>query len=159
MNENSRPWRLLLVCTGNLCRSPMAAALARGYADERGRDIEVQSAGTMGLVDEPADKHAVAVCRELSLDLSEHRSQALTEDLVAWADFVLTMEYLHTFQIRERFPEVGERLLLLGTFGGMMEIADPLGGWKFQFRRTRETLRKCVEMFIDRLPPRKITAP
>lgn len=152
MGEPERPWRLLFVCTGNICRSPMAEGIARDYAQKRGRLVEVRSAGTMGLVGHAADSKAVAVCGELDVDLSAHRSQAIVSDLITWADWVLVMEFAHATHIREKFPEVGEKLVMLGSFAGLFELADPLGGWKFQFRRSRDEIRRCVESFVDRLP-------
>jgi protein-tyrosine-phosphatase len=149
-----RPWRLLFVCTGNICRSPMAEGLARAYATGRGRAVEVRSGGTMGIVDHPADPKAVAVCGEIDVDIARHRSSGIDAEVIAWADYVLVMEYAHATWLRERFPDLGEKLLLLGSFAGVFEIADPLGGWKFQFRRSREEIRRCVEAFVDRLPPK-----
>lgn len=153
--STANPYHVLMVCTGNICRSPMAELLCRDYAEARGRVMEVRSAGTAGLIDQPADPKAVAVCRELDLDLSAHRSQGITDELIAWADYVLVMEYAHASYVREHFPAVGEKLMLLGTFGGMVEIADPLGGWTFRFRRSRNDIKKCVDGFVDRLPVRR----
>jgi protein-tyrosine-phosphatase len=134
----------------------MAEGLARAFADQRGREVEVRSAGTMGIVDHPADAKAVAVCGEIDVDISSHKSKGVSSEDIAWADYVLVMEYAHAAFLRERFPEIGERLILLGSFAGMLDIPDPLGGWKFQFRRSREQIRKAVESFVDRLPPRKV---
>lgn len=131
----------------------MAEAIARSYAARRGRALEVRSAGTLGIVEAPADPHAVAVCREIGVDLEQHASQGVDEALIEWADYVLVMEFRHARELRERFPEIGDKLLLLGTFGGTMEIADPIGSYKFRFRRIRDEVRRCVELFVDRLPP------
>jgi len=132
----------------------MAEVLAADYAARRGRDFEVQSAGTLGIEDAPADPNAVAVCAELGLDLSGHRSQGMSRELVEWADYVLVMQFHHAATLRDRFPEIGDKLLMLGTLGGTLEIEDPLGGYKLRFRHSRDQIRRCVEVFIDRLPPR-----
>lgn len=155
MEETPVPWRLLFVCSGNICRSPMAEGLARESAARRGRRVESQSAGTLGIVGRPADPYAVAVCKELGIDLDSHRSQAVTPDLVAWSDYILVMEYAHAAVIRSRYPDIGERLLLLGGFGKNMEIADPVGGWKFQFRWSRDEIRQAVDTFLQRLPEKR----
>ncbi len=115
----------------------------------------VQSASTMGLLDKPADHKAIAVMGEVFLDLTSHLSQPLTEDLVVWADYVLVMEYRHAHHIRKNHPVVGEKLMMLGSFGGFNEIEDPIGSWKYKFRKTRDQLSHCVEGFVDRLPPVK----
>ena len=152
-------WHVLFVCSGNICRSPMAEGLLRTYAEIRQRPVEVRSAGTLGIREAPADAYAVAVCAEIGVDLGGHRSQALTPELVAWADYVLVMEYAHAAVVRTMMPEVGEKVLLLGGFGRAMEIADPIGGWKFQFRWSRDEIKVAVEMFLDRLPQKGAPPP
>lgn len=149
---SDRPVRLLFVCSGNLCRSPMAEALARAYAADRGLAVEVRSAGTLGIVDHPAEAHAIAVCGEIGAPLHDHRSQAVDEENTAWADLIAVMEVAHATYLRERFPTSHEKVVMLGSFGGMHEIADPIGGWKFQFRWSRDEIRRCVAALIDRLP-------
>lgn len=150
----TEPHRLLFVCTANIARSPMADALARRYADERRWRVEVQSAGTHAIPGQPAAPNSVKAVRELGFDLSAHRSQRMSDELVAWADRILVMEMRHAQDVRERFPAADEKVQLLGTFGGLVEISDPYGSWIFTFRRRRDEIRTCVEAFMDRLPPR-----
>ncbi len=152
MPEN-RPTRLLFICTGNICRSPMAEGLARHYANSRSREVEVRSASQMGLKGHPAEPNAVKVMAEIGIDISEHRSQAMTPEILNWADYILVMEAQHSREARKRAPEKEDRILLLGTFCGLFEVPDPLGGWKRRFRQSRDQLRTCVENFMDRLPP------
>jgi protein-tyrosine-phosphatase len=132
----------------------MADALARRYADERGWRVQVLSAGTHAVAGEPAAPNSVKAVRELGADLSAHRSQPVTDELVAWADRILVMEMRHAQDVRERFPAADEKIQLLGTFGGLVEIADPYGSWIFTYRRRRDEIRACVEACMDRLPPR-----
>ncbi len=148
-----RPLRLLFVCTGNICRSPMAEYLARDYADERGWDIEVRSASLMGLKGNPAHPNAVKVCAELDLDLSPHKATPLDAEILEWADWVLVMELAHSRGARDMLPAMDERILLLGSFCGKLEIDDPIGGWKRRFRKSRDEISECVQNFMDRLPP------
>jgi len=154
--DGTRPYHLLFVCTANICRSPMAEGLARRYAEERGWGARIRSAGTMGLIDKSAAKNAVRVMRELDIDISAHKSQGVTEELVGWADHILVMELRHAIKLRERYPHLSDsdRILQLASFGGMMEIADPVGGWRWRFRRSRDEIRRCTETFMDNLPPR-----
>jgi protein-tyrosine phosphatase len=109
--DEPRPLRLLFVCSGNVCRSPMAAAIADRVALELAREVEIRSAGTLGLVGRPATPSVVAACREIGLDLAAHRSQGLTEELVRWADRILVMEPEHAVRVRELVPDVGEDLV------------------------------------------------
>ena len=147
------PHRLLFVCTANICRSPMAEELARLYAAERQWNVEVRSAGTHALAGQEAAANAIKAIRDVGGDLSRHQSQPMSLDLVEWADRILVMEIRHASTIRELYPEADEKVQLLGTFGGTMEIDDPYGRWIFAFRRSRDEIRRCVETFMDRLPP------
>jgi protein-tyrosine-phosphatase len=148
------PHRLLFVCTANICRSPMADALARRYAEERGWTYEILSAGTHAREGDAAAANAVKAVREVGGDLSGHRSQPMTEELARWADRILVMEMRHAADVRERFPIADEKVQLLGTFGGLVEIDDPYGSWIFTYRRRRDEIRRCVEQLMDRMPPR-----
>ena len=143
----------LMVCTGNLCRSPMAEALARDYAARRSIPLEGRSASVMGLNGNPAHRNTVAGMKEVDLDLSTHRAQPVTDELVAWADYILVMEIGHASALRDRHPGSEDKIMMLGTFGRTLEIPDPIGFWKRPFRTSRELIRRCVEGFVDQLPP------
>ena len=130
----------------------MAEVLAVAIADHQNRSIESKSASVLGLQNQPAHPHAVRVLAEKGLDLSMHLAQPVTSDLMEWADHVLCMEFAHTAALRERYPKHEERILLLGPFGGGMEIADPLGGWRGRFRKSRDEIAACVGNFIEQLP-------
>ena len=130
----------------------MAHVIAEQFSQIRGREMIVQSASTMGLNGVPAEKNAVAVMKEVGLDLKAHRSQPLTDELINWAEYVLVMEYSHAKHIRTKHPQVDEKLMLLGPMGATHEISDPIGGWKYKFRRSRDIIQRCVEGFVDRLP-------
>ncbi len=144
---------LLFVCTGNICRSPMAEAFARDYGQRRGIPLQARSASMIGLHDQPAHKNAIRAMAEVGIDLSNHVAQPVTGELVEWADWILGMEVCHVRWLRETFPEAEARVALLGSYGGMFEIPDPLGGWMGRFRRSRDQIRRCVENLVDRLPP------
>ncbi|MCO4743272.1 MAG: low molecular weight phosphatase family protein [Proteobacteria bacterium] len=142
---------LLFICTGNICRSPMAEGIARFEAAKRGISVDSRSASTLGLDGNPADPKSVAVCAELGIDIADHEAQPMTRELAEWADHILVMETRHALKLRDLFPEHDAKIALLGPFGGMMEIADPLGGWKFTFRRIRDQIRPAVEGFLSRM--------
>ncbi len=148
-----RPIRLLFLCTGNICRSPMAEGLARRYGQVRGQPVEARSASVMGLEGRPAAPNAVRVMTELDIDLTQHLAQPMTPDLLRWADWILVMELGHAQAVRDATPDVEDRVLLLGSFCGLLEIPDPLGGWAPRFRHVRDQIRACVENFMDRLKP------
>lgn len=149
-------YNLLFVCTGNTCRSPMAAAAARAELARRGwTHVEVRSAGVAAATAAPASEHAVAVMAEQGIDLSDHRSQALTPELLAWADLVLAMSTSHLFALRDL--GVGDKVSLVTDFLDGDEagrpVEDPYGGSVDDYRDTYATLGRAVAALLDRLEP------
>lgn len=124
------------------------------YAEDRGWLVEARSAGTDARDGDEAAANSRKAIAELGGNLTNHRSQAVTEELVAWADRILVMEIRHASAIREQFRASDEKVLMLGTFGGIMEIGDPYGSWIFKYRSSRNEIRRCVEVLLDRMPPR-----
>src|SRR4051812_36981108 len=100
----------------------MADALARRYADERGWRGGGRSPGPRAIPGQPAAPNAVKAVREVGGDLSAHLSSPLSAELVAWADRILVMEMRHASEARAAFPGSDEKVQLLGTFGGLVEI-------------------------------------
>jgi len=146
-----RPLRLLIVCSGNVCRSPMAAGLADRIALERGIDLEIRSAGTLGIADRPAEPYAIAVCREQGIDIAGHRSRALTTELLAWADRILVMELGHAEAVTALDADAGARVVPLGPLAGVPEIADPYGSWfPGPYRETRDLLDRALRRLLER---------
>ena len=87
-----------------------------------------------------------AIAEKLALQGTHINGKDFLTAIVAGTDFAQ--------EVRERYPAADEKVQLLGTFGGLVEIADPYGSWIFTYRRRRDEIRTCVEAFMDRLPPR-----
>jgi protein arginine phosphatase len=92
--------RILFVCTGNTCRSPMAEAL---FAQKKGKHDEVKSAGLYASPGSAASPQSIAVLKEKGISIN-HRSKMVTEELISWADLILTMTENHKFAIQKQFP-------------------------------------------------------
>jgi protein-tyrosine-phosphatase len=149
--------RLLFVCTGNTCRSPLAEALARREAIERGLgDVEVSSAGTSAWEGAPASDGALLVALERSLDLSLHRARQLTRELVQAHHLVFGMGPTHV-ERAEALGGEGRTHLLTSFAGGDASgrpIADPFGGDLEQYRETLQELEREIRRAFDRLTAR-----
>jgi low molecular weight protein-tyrosine phosphatase len=115
-----------MVCTGNACRSPMAAAILQQRLAERGVDARVTSAGTMPW-SSGATAPAVEVMREHGLDISGHENLQLTRELVEQADLVLGMTRDHVSIAIARSPSVRGRAFLVGELARLGAAVGPRG--------------------------------
>ncbi|MCM3628034.1 low molecular weight protein arginine phosphatase [Paenibacillus glycanilyticus] len=107
--------RILFVCTGNTCRSPMAEAMLRTMARQKGISLEVRSAGVSTIDGLPISTHAATTLRGKNV---EHRasSRALSGEAVAWADLILTMTAAHKRGLLNGFPEAVDKAYTLKEF-------------------------------------------
>jgi protein-tyrosine phosphatase len=147
-------YNLLFVCSANICRSPMAEGLAQQLASKYNLQIQAKSAGTMGIVAQPSAPNSIKAMREMGIDITSIRSKGVTSELMEWASYVLVMENKHASTLRRRFPEYDEKILLLGSFGGVYTVDDPIGRWIFAFRKCRSVLIKSIEGFYTSLQSR-----
>jgi len=154
--QETAPCRILFVCTGNTCRSPLAAALCRKLLADRigcaqpelpGRGFLVQSAGLAAILGAEATPEVVAIAAEQGADLGDHRSQALGLEMLAWADHLLTMTQGHLRLLESLELDVGPRPRLLSPRGD--DVDDPLGGGPEVYQACADQLLACLR---ERLP-------
>ncbi|TBL72941.1 low molecular weight protein arginine phosphatase [Paenibacillus thalictri] len=107
--------RILFVCTGNTCRSPLAEGMLRLLAAEQGLELEVKSAGVAANEGAPASRHTVHILREKGFT-APLSSSSLTESLASWADVILTMTSSHKRYAVQKFPESVDKIHSLGEF-------------------------------------------
>lgn len=140
---------ILVVCVGNICRSPMAEALLRDAL--RGQEgITVESAGLGALVDRPADDNAIELMRERGIDITAHRARQLTPDMVTAADLVLVMEAGHKRVIDENEPVARGKIHRLGEWQNA-DIADPYRQPRAAFEASLAEIDKGVKSWAKRL--------
>lgn len=120
---------IVMVCTGNSCRSPMAA----GFLEQLWRDevpATVLSAGTSAFPGTPAAPEAIAAARELGADIGRHRAREIDQALMDEATLVIAMTRSHAEWLQSRFPESGGKVLTLGELArgdAGPDIMDPIG--------------------------------
>lgn len=116
--------RVLIVCVGNICRSPTAEYLLRDRLGASS-DVQVSSAGLGALVDRPIDGIALELLQENGIDGGGHRARQLTPELLRSADLVLAMEKAHTAAIGRMAPEASGKVFLLDKWVDGRDIPDP----------------------------------
>lgn len=146
--------RILVVCTGNICRSPMAAGFLRKLLYERGAaDVEVISAGTYALVGHPAEPLAHEVMKPLDVELTGHRARMLSPELIDWADVILVMTPEHRDSVESIVEEASGKVRLLGSYVPGNEpdhpILDPYGGGSFHYRTSVVEIIEGVKGFVE----------
>jgi protein-tyrosine phosphatase len=146
--------RILFVCTGNTCRSPLAEVITRRLAEERGlANVSVESAGASAWPDAPASDGALLVAMENGLDLGDHRARLLSPEIVSNADLVLAMGPHHLDRV-EALGGAGKSWLLTAyaADGGMARaVSDPFGGDLAVYRATFEELTREISAVLDRV--------
>lgn len=142
--------RILFVCTGNTCRSPLAEHLLRHKAGER---FDIKSAGVAATDGDAASKHVQTLLKEKGIDHT-HQAQMVTQELLDWADVVLTMTEGHLQHLQQLFPG---KVAQMGTLKSYVQpeeanvnISDPFGGPEMVYRLTMEEIESLLDLLIKK---------
>ena len=144
---------MLVLCHGNICRSPFAAALL----EARVPDLEVRSAGLQAGQGNPADPVAVKCAGRMGVSLTGHRSLHVSLDALAWADLILVMQGSHAAAIERDFPQFRSRVRLLGDYlpGPPYLLPDPWGHEEQVFDRVFARVERAVESLAEQIESRR----
>lgn len=134
--------KVLFVCTGNTCRSPMAACLMRSMASSRGLDCEADSAGLYASDGAPASIGAMNAMRLRGLSLSSHTAKPVTKRLLEQSDVIVCLTKEHERALKERFPSLADKVISFSP-----AIPDPYGG----SQETYDKAAKAIESGLERL--------
>ncbi|PHC41060.1 low molecular weight phosphatase family protein [Bacillus toyonensis] len=140
--------RVLFVCTGNTCRSPMAEALLRHHGGDK---FEVQSAGVFAYPGSDASIYAKEALAEKGISI-DHAAQQVNEALLDWADIVVTMTENQKQIVLGHYPSVEKKLnTLYGLTEGIgKDISDPFGGSLSIYKETLDEMEKLVQTLLKK---------
>lgn len=142
---------VLFVCTGNTCRSPLAEYLLRSKAGEQ---LEVKSAGVAAYSGDQASSHVIKLLEEKGV-AAKHSSQSVTDELMHWADLILTMTTSHKLRLLQQFPYKADHIFTLKEYvdpsGSSLDISDPFGGDLEVYRSTLQELEQLLEPLLEKL--------
>ena len=150
-------FRILFVCTGNTCRSPMAEGILRKMLKENEIDyIQVSSAGTDSWGSCPASLSALEIAKSTGIDLASHSSRKLTQEMLKQADLILAMSKNHLDHIQKLNQDSADKSFLLKAFPRRSEkeslwIRDPIGGTLEDYWNCFSDLRRNIDRIFQRL--------
>ncbi|NLY77156.1 MAG: low molecular weight protein arginine phosphatase [Tissierellia bacterium] len=144
---------ILFVCTGNTCRSPMAEALMKKLAEEKGIQVNVRSAGIYALDGQRASEEAVHVMEEEGIDISDHRANLLYRNLVEESHLILTMSRSHKEQLLSKYGFLKGKVFTLKEYAYSVEedIEDPFGRSIRAYQKAKREIKDALKEVIKRL--------
>ena len=140
---------VIFICTGNVCRSPMAEGFYR-HLNEGDDSIRIGSAGISAFDGQAASQHSVDVMRQEGIDISGHASRMLSPEMVNEASHVFGMTRSHCDAVQMMFPEAREKVFVLREFlvgadaDFDLDVSDPIGGSLEEYVRTRNLIKEAL---------------
>jgi protein-tyrosine phosphatase len=144
---------VLIICQGNICRSPLAEAYLKHLLADRMQRITVDSAGLETSVGRPAHNFAKAVGQVQGLILDSHETRPLLKDHIEKADLIVVMEYAHRYRLLKLFPHAKNKAFLLRQFVSShdLEIADPYSGTMRDFEDCFDIIKRSCDSLVEEI--------
>ena len=136
---------VLVLCTGNICRSPYAEAVLK----RRAPSVSIDSAGLSAMVDYEADATGQAVARDRGIDMSEHKAKQVTRSLIGQSDLILVMDDEHLSRLHRKYPDSRGKSFKLGKLKGDKNIVDPYLKSQSFFELVFNEIDEAVETWLQ----------
>ena len=141
---------VLIVCTGNMCRSPIAQAIFIDKFKNLDLDVQVSSAGIAAVVDHAADLRAQELSKSIGLNLTHHRARQISSEIVFAADLILVMSLIQKKQVENLFTGVSGRVHRLGHWSGY-DVPDPFNRPNVIYDQVLALIQQGVDEWICKL--------
>lgn len=139
--------KILFICSGNTCRSPVAEGLFNLLAQRQGLDAVAGSAGLFAAEGEEANPNAVRAAAELGADISGHNAKQVTVEQIKIADSIFTMTRSQAASLKSALPLYADKISPIGE----SDVSDPFGGGIDTYRQTAVEIKNLIENIISEL--------
>lgn len=140
---------ILVLCLGNICRSPVAEGILKRHVEKNALDVVVSSAGVVAMVDYPADPFSIEVAQENDIDITAHRARQITSDLVKQHDLILVVDEEVRRIMAQRYPHALGKVKKIGHFS-QKDIVDPYLQPKAAFETMYRDLDVCLNEWVEK---------